>query len=198
MARLPYPDSSSLDSDPLVHRIKAERGKLLNLYSMLMHSPPLAEGWLSFFTAIRQKCSLSGKIRELVILRIASIHGASYEFSAHEPFAIKEGVTQDQIESLRNGSIDAFNGTEKAALEYCECITNKVDVPPVLFTAVSVHFNDREMVELTATIAAYNLVSRFLEAIQIDHEPVEDQNLGVEQGARASAPAGATSSSETP
>ena len=28
----------------------------------------------------------------------------------------------------------------------------------------------RELVELTATIGAYNLVSRFLEAVQVDHE----------------------------
>ena len=36
--------------------------------------------------------------------------------------------------------------------------------------AVKPHFDDREMVELTATIAAYNLVSRFLEALQVDHD----------------------------
>jgi alkylhydroperoxidase family enzyme len=31
-------------------------------------------------------------------------------------------------------------------------------------------FDDREMVELTATIAAYSMVSRFLEALKIDPE----------------------------
>ncbi len=36
--------------------------------------------------------------------------------------------------------------------------------------AAKAHFDEREMVELTATIAAYNLVSRFLEAMQIDHD----------------------------
>ncbi len=170
MARIPYPELSQLELDPLVDRIKAERGKLLNLYNMLMHSPPLAEGWLSFFTAIRQKCSLSGRIRELVIMRIASIHGASYEFAAHEPFALKEGITHDQIGMLRTGSAEGFNDIEKSVLTYCECITNTIDVPDHVFTSVRNHFNDREMVELTATIAAYNLVSRFLEAMQIDHE----------------------------
>jgi alkylhydroperoxidase family enzyme len=32
------------------------------------------------------------------------------------------------------------------------------------------YFDEREIVELSATIAAYNLVSRFLEALQIDHD----------------------------
>ncbi|NYT23951.1 carboxymuconolactone decarboxylase family protein [Alcaligenaceae bacterium] len=170
MARLPYPDPGGFETDPLVHRIQTERGKLLNLYSMLMHSPALAEGWLSFFTAIRQKCSLPGRIRELVIMRIASIHGASYEFSAHKPFALAEGITLDQIESLRNGSVSAFNDTERSVLAYCEHMTNEVAVPQEIFDSVKAHFNDQQMVELTATIAAYNLVSRFLEAMQIDHD----------------------------
>jgi alkylhydroperoxidase family enzyme len=36
------------------------------------------------------------------------------------------------------------------------------------------HFSDREVVELTATVAAYNMVSRFLEALQIEPESGRD------------------------
>lgn len=171
MARIPYPTDEALASEPLVQRIMTERGSLLNLYRMLLHSPPVAEGWLSFFTAIRQKCSLSGKIREMVIMRIASIHNASYEFSAHEPFALEEGITPEQIESLRVGSQDGFDEFEQSILAYCEAMTHEVNVPNAVFEAVKAHFSERELVELTATIAGYNLVSRFLEAMQIDHEP---------------------------
>ncbi|RTZ48218.1 carboxymuconolactone decarboxylase family protein [Candidimonas sp. SYP-B2681] len=171
MARIPYPTDETLASEPLVQRIMVERGSLLNLYRMLLHSPPLAEGWLSFFTAIRQKCSLPGKIREMVIMRIASIHNATYEFSAHEPFALQEGITPDQINSLRAGSDFGFDVCERAILAYCESMTHEVEVPDAVFETVKAHFNEREFVELTATIAGYNLVSRFLEAMQIDHEP---------------------------
>ncbi len=170
MARIPYPSDEQLASEPLVERITAQRGSLLNLYRMLLHSPPLAEGWLSFFTAIRQKCALPGKIREMVIMRIASIHNASYEFSAHEPFALKEGITPEQINSLRLGSDVGFDAVEKSILAYCEAMTHDIDVPDAVFDAVKAHFDEREFVELTATIAGYNLVSRFLEAMQIDHD----------------------------
>ena len=47
MARIPYPDPSRYEREPLAERIKRERvGKLLNLCKMLLHSPPVAEGWL--------------------------------------------------------------------------------------------------------------------------------------------------------
>lgn len=170
MARIPYADAANPTIAPLVERIKGERGKLLNLYGMLLHSPPVAEGWLTFLTAIRQKCALSARIRELVIMRIAVINGADYEFRAHTPFALAEGITQQQIDGLRAGKADLFDTVEQSALAYSESMTRDVHVPDAVFDAVKIHFDEREMVELTATIAAYNLVSRFLEAMQIDHD----------------------------
>src|SRR3546814_17784114 len=46
MARLPYADLSHPDARPLVEQIVAERGSVLHLYQMLLHSPPIARGWL--------------------------------------------------------------------------------------------------------------------------------------------------------
>ncbi len=169
MARISYPDPNNPEIAPLVERIKGERGKLFNLYGMLLHSPPVAEGWLAFLTAIRQKCSLPGRIRELVIMRIAVINGAEVEFRAHARFALEEGISQLQIDALRDGTLDLFDDLERGVLAYSESMTRDVHVPDAVFEAVKIHFNERELVELTATIAAYNLVSRFLEALQIDH-----------------------------
>lgn len=44
-------------------------------------------------------------------------------------------------------------------------------MPDAVFNSAKEHFSESEMVELTATIAAYNLVSCFLEALQVDPEP---------------------------
>jgi alkylhydroperoxidase family enzyme len=171
MARLPYPDPTDPAIAPLVETIKAERGgKLINLYGMLLHSPPVADGWRAFLTAIRQKCKLSGRVRELAIMRIAVINGAEYEFSQHVPFALKEGITQPQLDALRSGNFEAFFAVDRDVLAYTDSMTREVHVPDRVFEAVRVHFDEREMVELTATIAAYNLVSRFLEALQVDHD----------------------------
>lgn len=170
MARIPYADAANKAIAPLVQRIEGERGKVLNLYGMLLHSPPVAEGWLAFLTAIRQKCSLPARIRELVIMRVAVINGADYEFRAHTPFALSEGITQLQIDGLQAGTNELFNEVERSCLAYCDSMTRDIHVPDAVFNAVRPHFSEREMVELTATIAAYNLVSRFLEAMQIDHD----------------------------
>jgi alkylhydroperoxidase family enzyme len=172
MARLAYPEDRDPELAELIAQIRAQRGgRLANLYRMLLKSPPVAEGWLHLLTNVRQKCHLPGQFRELAILRVAILNGADYEYRAHVPHALQGGVTPEQVEALphwQNSKL--FDGRQTAVLAYTDAMTKEVHVPDNIFNPLRQHFNDREIVELTATIAAYNLVSRFLEALQIDPE----------------------------
>ena len=168
MARLPYADLGEPALRPLVDRIVAERGSVLHLYQMLMHSPPLAEGWLDYLTAVRQRCSLPGALRELVIMRVAVLNRAPYEADQHAPIALKEGVTQRQLDALADwAASDAFEPLQRAVLQLTDTMTREVQVPPAQLEAVRALLGERQTVELVATVAAYNMVSRFLEALQI-------------------------------
>jgi alkylhydroperoxidase family enzyme len=172
MARVGYPELSGRDSEPLVARIKRERGgKLLNLYKMLLHSPPLAEGWLAFLTAVRQRTTLPGRYRELAILRVAVLNDAEYEFAAHAPFASCEGISSVAIDVLRGGQIpEELDDGDRAVLSYTDSMTRDIHVPDDVFARLREHLDEAHVVELTATIAAYNCVSRFLEALRVDPE----------------------------
>jgi len=173
MARIPYADpAANADIARLAEQIKVERGgKLLNLYKMLLHSPPVAQGWLALFTAIRQQTVLPGRYRELAILRVAVLNGADYEFAQHVPFALKDGCTAEQVEAVRTGSASPlFDARDRAVLAYTEAMTREIRVPDAVFAQIREFFPEREVVELTATVGGYNLVSRFLEALRIDHE----------------------------
>jgi AhpD family alkylhydroperoxidase len=168
MARLPYADLSAPEGKPLVDRIVRERGSVLHLYQMLLHSPPVAEGWLTYLTAIRQKGLLSAALRELVIMRVAVINGAPYEAQQHAPIALKEGVTQAQLDDLANWEAsERYTPQQRAVLNLTDGMTKHVQVPNDAVAAVREFLSDREVVELVATVGAYNMVSRFLEALDI-------------------------------
>ncbi|GAA4016308.1 carboxymuconolactone decarboxylase family protein [Actimicrobium antarcticum] len=172
MARIPYADPSNPEIAEQAAQIAAERGgSVINLYKMLLQSPPVADGWRQLLTAIRQQCLLSAKYRELAIMRIAVLNEADYEFAQHVPFALKEGYTKQQLAALKTAEYrDYFDALDLQVIDYTDAMTLDIRVPKALFDAVKAHFSDREMVELTATIAAYNMVSRFLEALQLDHD----------------------------
>jgi AhpD family alkylhydroperoxidase len=169
MARLPYADLSRPEVKPLADKIVAQRGSVLHLYQMLLHSTPLAEGWLNYLTAIRHQCSLSGALRELVIMRVAMLNGAQYEADQHAPIALKEGLTQRQLDAISDWpqSPHDFNAAQRAVLAVTDAMTRSIRVPDEVFKEVRQHLNEREVVELVATIGAYNMVSRFIEALEI-------------------------------
>ena len=177
MARLPYADLAALDIKPLVERITAERGEVLHLYQMLLHSAPLTEGWLVFLTAVRQQCGLSGAVRELVIMRVAVLNGAPYEADQHAGFALAEGITQAQIDALAEWQDSRlFDDGQRAVLALTDAMTRHVQVPDPVFKEIRAYFDPRSVVELTGTIAAYNMVSRFLEALDIHSDDERDLN----------------------
>ncbi|MFM2118917.1 MAG: hypothetical protein RL722_385 [Pseudomonadota bacterium] len=170
MARLPYADLADPAIRPLVDRIVAERGSVLHLYQMLLHSPPLAQGWLSFLTAVRHQLDLPGDLRELVIMRVALLNGAPYEADQHRPIALKEGVSQPQLDALadwRAAPAHTYPPRQQAVLALCDGMTRDIHLADGVMAAVVAELGQRQAVELTATIAAYNMVSRFLEALQI-------------------------------
>jgi AhpD family alkylhydroperoxidase len=179
LARIPYADTASPQTRELAERIIQERGSVLHLYAMLLHSGPVAEGWLNYLTAIRHHCVLPGALRELVIMRVASLNGAAYEAEQHAPIALREGMTQAQINALGHWATSSlFDDVQCAVLAYCDAMTREVHVPDDVFAAVRRVMDSRNLVELTATIGAYNMVSRFLEAMQIDAQDNIRHDIG--------------------
>ena len=143
----------------LEKNIMGARGRISLLYKVLLNSPPVCDGWEQMMTAIRNKTSIAPRLRELIILRIAVLNKASYEFEAHVPHAEKAGVSAEQIAAVRETPPGAaIPADERLALELTD----------VMFDKVRARYDDRARVELAATIASYNMVSRFLVALHIE------------------------------
>jgi 4-carboxymuconolactone decarboxylase len=170
MPRVPYVDDSA-DTE-VAQRMRARRGgKLLSLDRMLLHSPIAADGWNVFLGAVRGGTSLDGLIRELIILRIAVLNGAGYEYEAHLPPARAAGAREEWLLGVREWQTsDQFSQVERAVLAFTDAVTVSVAVPDPLFAALEPHFSERELVEIALVASVYNSVSRFLVAMGITEE----------------------------
>lgn len=151
-------------------KILAERGRISLLYQVLLNSRPIAQGWEAMLTAVRNRTSVDADIRELVILRVAVLNKAEFEFDAHIPHAVKAGLSDAKIHGLREAHPEqAYTGRERLVIELTDRMTRDVAVPEALMERVRAEFGVTETVELVATVAAYNMVSRFLVALNISH-----------------------------
>ena len=153
-------------------RIRAERGRISPLYQVLLNSPAVAHGWEQMLSAVRNRSSLGARLKELIILRVAVINRAPYEFEAHAPLALAAGVSEATLAAIQQAVIPQDAGLdpgEREVLALTDAMTRDIAVSDAVYQAVSARFSDQNMLDIVATIAAYNMVSRLLEALQIGH-----------------------------
>jgi 4-carboxymuconolactone decarboxylase len=165
MARLP---EMSADGD-VAARIRARRGgRLRPLDSMLLHSPPVADGWNELLGAIRRDTTVPADLREIVILRVAVLNDAPYEWDAHEQPGRRAGLTDQQLAAIRAAEPGApLSALQQLVVACTDAMTRTVGLPRPLFESLRAQLADRQVLELVTTVAAYNMVSRLVVALEI-------------------------------
>ncbi|KAF8662042.1 hypothetical protein AX16_001227 [Volvariella volvacea WC 439] len=186
--RYPPPGAS-----PIADKIRARRGErgLTPLDGTLLHVPPVADGWNSLLGAVRTAGKLPGDVRELMILRVAAVNKAAFEWIHHEHVGRTHGLTTPQLYIVRDTttplppSSGILNRLQIAALVFADQSTKNVtiekDTRGELKSALqewieSGSLGDVEgkdaviddlLVEAAAVVATYNMVSRFLVSLDV-------------------------------
>ena len=159
----------------LIEKFRAgRRGRLINIYRMLLNAPPLAESWFNHSNTVRWKTTLPGRLREIVIIRMGHLTNSQYVLRQHVPsLALADGLLLGECDALADWSTsEFFSASERAALAYADTMTRDIAVPDAVFAEVERHFNPREVVELTVLIGTYNMNARVLQALELDLEPL--------------------------
>lgn len=156
--------------EALLAAIKVRRpgGNLIGIDRVLLKSFPLATGWNELLRRVRAEFDLPLEYREMIMLRVAALNGAEFEWGVHYPAYLEAGGTQEKAESLRTPAVSRiFDDKESALLQLTDQSTQNVVVNAEVVDKVKALFGEKLTVEAVATVAAYNMVSRFLVALQI-------------------------------
>lgn len=168
----PIPPGTRPELAQQEQRILAERGRISPLYQVLLNSPPIAHGWEQMLSAVRNRNSLPADVRELVILRVAVLNRAPYEFDAHVPHALAAGATQEMVDAMQTVPLAAdapLTRAQQVAVRLADAMTREIEVSDALYEEVRALFGVQTQLDLVATVAAYNMVSRLLAALRIGH-----------------------------
>lgn len=178
--KIPYtpnpPPTSNDEEAAILQKVVARRspGGLLPLDLALLHSFPVADGWNAFLGAIRTRTSLPVDLREISICRVATLNEAWFEWEHHAPLLAEAGFSDEMMDMVKSAKTPSdaelgalFDRRQAAVFRYTEAVTRTVKVPDTIFAEMKELFSKREIVEITATAAAYNCVSRFLVALDV-------------------------------
>lgn len=157
------------------HRWMFERmdqnGANLNIFRALSHSPEALRRFMKFGTYFLAEGKLDPKLREIAILRAGYVCRASYEVSQHIAFGRRAGLTDEQIRGVQTADASLFDDRECAVLAFAGELSTESHVSDATWAKVASFFNEEELVELTMVTSAYNMVSRMLNALEVDLDP---------------------------
>jgi 4-carboxymuconolactone decarboxylase len=154
-------------------------GAVRGPFSMLLHSPKLAERLLPLVTFFRDETVVEPKLRSVAILAAVREREAAYVWAAQVAAARRNGVPDDVIDVLRaKGDAGKLPAAEQEIVTYVRQLvrTNRID--PAVFEALRKRHDSQWLVELTAAANYYAMLSGVVNAFEVAAPPDGDKLPG--------------------
>ena len=151
-------------------------GQVRGPFSMLLHSPKLAERMLSLGNFYRDESIVEPKLRSLAILVAARERQGAYVWAAQVNAARRGGVREEAIDLIRKkADLGKFPVEEREIVAYAEQLmrTNRVD--QAAFDALKNRYGVQWLVELTAAANYYGILCGIVNAFEVPAPPDGDK-----------------------
>ena len=137
-------------------------------YSMLMHSPAMAQHFAATENYFRNQSLLADADREVIILTAAREVEAHYAWTRHESRAQKVGVDSQTIEALRaRAPLDRFTGGEKLLVEFTRTLMRDHELPPELFARMDAEFGHAKFIEAVGLLGHYITIGTVIRMFEV-------------------------------
>jgi len=171
--RLPLPKREDLDDIGKRHydRVAQPGASLAGLQGpsgIQLYSPRSAEHVRALNRYLRYEAGFSPRIREIAILATAREMDSQFEWCAHEPEALKEGVAPRVIDAIKHRESTAgLDETEATVIELARQIFRDHKVTPDLFAKAKALFGPNKLVELVMLMGNYAATAALLIAVDM-------------------------------
>ena len=156
-----------------LREIRSFLGNPLNIQSMMAHHPALLKAWMPFRNHVVANSTLSPRQRELLILRIAYHCRSDYEWQHHVDRGLLAGLTQVEIERVKQGA-DATGWTadEAALLAAADQCFNDLCIEEKTRQQLNQHFSAQQQLDITVTVGMYLTLAMIIKTYDVPMEEI--------------------------
>jgi 4-carboxymuconolactone decarboxylase len=149
-----------------IHAVRSGGG---GPYSMLMHSPAMAQHIAATEDYFRTSSLLPDADREIIILTAAREVDARYAWARHEVRANNVGVRPEIIEALRaKAPVDKFTGKERLLVEFTRTLMHEHTLPDELFARMESEFGRAKFIEAVGLLGHYITIGTVIRMFAVE------------------------------
>lgn len=141
----------------------AARGQPTGPWIALLRSPELMTRTRGLSDYLRFESVVPGWLRELVILMTARQWGQSYEWNAHYPIAIDEGLSAEMAHAIAEGRRPENMVEEEEILyDFCTELQRNHSVSDATYERAVARFGEQGVIEVVSLMGYYTMISMIL------------------------------------
>ncbi|TFV56982.1 carboxymuconolactone decarboxylase family protein [Mycobacterium sp. PS03-16] len=137
-----------------------------NLLATLVRHPDLTRAFLRFNVHLLFGSTLSPRLRELAILRVAHLLGADYEWRHHVSMGREAGLTDAAIDGAAHGR--GGDELDQAILDAVDELQDKANVSDRTWAKLSAHLDERQRMDLVFTIGCYGALAMAINTFGVE------------------------------
>ena len=151
-------------------------GQVRGPFSILLHSPKLAERVLNLGNFLRSDSIVEAKDRSLAILVAAREREGAYVWAAQVAAARRAGVREEVIDLIRaKGDPAKLPAEERDIVTYAQQLVRKNRIDQAAFDALKNRHDVQWLVELTVAANYYGFLSGVVNAFEVPAPPDGDK-----------------------
>jgi AhpD family alkylhydroperoxidase len=162
MPRIPLmePDNEPAELRPVFAQLRATRGRVPAMYRTLAHQPAILAAHRAYFHAALDAGVLPRPLKEKIAWRVARLRKSEYSSASHHRYALKHGVSADELAAIDRGEYGALAPREAAALHFAQAmVRGQGAVDEATYTVLRSCYNVAEIVEIAALVGIMELAS---------------------------------------
>ena len=175
--RLPLPKRDDLDEAGKAHYDRGARpgatiAGLQGPSGIQLYSLKTAEHMRALNRYLRFEAGFTPRVREIAILTTAREMDSQFEWVAHEPEALKEGVELDVIDVIKHRKpTDGLDQTDATVIELGRQIFRDHKVTSELFARAKALFGPNKLIDLVMLMGNYAGTAALLAAVDMQLHP---------------------------
>jgi alkylhydroperoxidase family enzyme len=136
------------------------RPKGLNALGLLAHHPELATAYHHFNGHVLFASTITPRQRELLVLRVAVLRHAAYEWAQHAVLAADAGISDAELDHIRSGpGTGCWSALEDALLTAADELVADACLSDDTWTALAAELDTQQVMDVVFTVGAYDLLA---------------------------------------
>ncbi|MFX0082617.1 MAG: carboxymuconolactone decarboxylase family protein [Candidatus Hodarchaeota archaeon] len=167
-------DMDSFNLEDFKDSIKSyirQEGTIFNIRATMIKYRKLRLKWLLLASHVTYDSLLPPRDKEILILRIAWLCGAKYEWDHHVIVGKRVGLSYDDFDRIKRGSeIQGWNPFDATLVRAADELYRNTFISEKTWKTLTERYDSNQIMDLTFVVGAYNMLAMFLNSFGVQTE----------------------------